>query len=248
MTDVSWRDIGGVRVVSIHRRPRANAMRRETMIQLGGALAAAAAQSPQGVVIAGEGDGFSAGADLDELTGSIDDLDFDDQMEALTRQIQQSPMAVVAAIEGVCFGAAIDLAWSCDAVVIARDARVALPAARYGILYNPVALARLHARLGSAVLRRLVVATEEMSGELIGATGAALVVEPGTAVESAVELLKGGGVPAALAATKELLAALDAADVDLTEWQEIRRTLLSAPERLDALLARKKELKDRNRR
>lgn len=248
MTDVSWRDVGGVAVVSINRRRRANAIRRETITELREVLAVATPLSPRGIVIAGTDDSFSAGADLDELTGSIDDLGFDDEMEDLTRQIQRSPLPVLAAVEGVCFGAAIDLAWSCDAVVIAKDARVALPAARYGILYNPVVLARLHARLGSSVLRRLAVASEEMSGELIGASGAALAVEPKSTVDNAVKLLDGRAVPAALAATKELLAGFDTAEVDLAKMQEIRQSLLSAPERIDALLARKEELKDRNRR
>ena len=117
-----------------------------------------------GVVITGGSRRFSAGADLAAFTGSLEDIEFDDELERLCRRITHSPLPIVAAVEGACYGGAVDLAWACDAVVVSEEARLAVPSTRLGILYNPVSVARLHSRLGSPVVRRLMVLQQELAG------------------------------------------------------------------------------------
>lgn len=247
----------GARILEINRPDRANALRRGTIRRLADTLReierqiegqienqTAGDESPGGVVITGAGGRFSAGADLAELTGTIADAGFDDELESLTTAIASHPLPVIAAVEGSCVGAAVDLAWSCDAVVVSRTARIALPATRLGILYNPSALARLHARMGAMLLRRLVVLGDEIGGPEVAAGGAAVLVEDGTAVSEAVQLLaRTGGAGAAGAATKALLASLDTGSFDASAWEEQRRVLLAAPERLRALEDRRDSLK-----
>ena len=249
MSDVRVAVDGSIWRIEIDRLERANALRRRTIgeiessLDLAEAGAAEPGDSASGVVLTGSGGRFSAGADLGELTGAIDDLGFDDDLERLTRRLANSPLAVVAAVEGACYGAAVDLAWACDAVIVSCDARVALPSTRLGILYNPVSVARLHDRLGSGIVRRLMVLQEELSGSQLP-LGAAVAVPAGTALDTAERLL--GAVSfdhGAIAATKELLASLDSGSVfDPGAWQSRRTALLASPARRAALESRRSSI------
>lgn len=252
MSDVVSSVDGSIRQIEINRPQRANALRRRTLRQIEGVLDAAEAQGSgaaraTGVVLTGGLERFSAGADLFELDGTIDDLGFDDDLEALCRRLALSPLPVVAAVEGACYGAAVGLAWSCDAVVVSDEARLAVPSAGLGILYNPSSLARLHARLGSQTVRRLIVLQQELSSRQLP-PGAAMIVRAGTTLETAKGLLAAHADSAATAATKALLAALDSGEeFDAADWQSEREALLASPTRRAALEARRAGIgKDRN--
>ncbi|WP_420614323.1 enoyl-CoA hydratase/isomerase family protein [Candidatus Spongiisocius sp.] len=247
MSDVVSSVDGSIRQIEINRPQRANALRRRTLRQIEGVLDAAEAQGSgaaraTGVVLTGGLERFSAGADLFELDGTIDDLGFDDDLEALCRRLALSPLPVVAAVEGACYGAAVGLAWSCDAVVVSDEARLAVPSAGLGILYNPSSLARLHARLGSQTVRRLIVLQQELSSRQLP-PGAAMIVRAGTTLETAKGLLAAhadSAATAATAATKALLAALDSGEgFDAAGWQSEREALLASPARGAALEARR---------
>ena len=250
MSDVTHGVDGLVWQVTMDRPERANALRRETIRQIEAVLDSAeatgsdaareAGTSTIGVLLTGGPNAFSAGADLSELNGTIDDLTFDDELERLCRRLTLSPLPVVAAVEGACYGAAVDLAWACDAVVVSEEARLGLPSTSLGILYNPASTARLHARLGSPTVRRLMVLQQQLPGrELPPST--ATVVPPGTTVETARSMLRALCFDSsAIAATKALLAALDRGEgFDPAEWQAEREARLASPARRRALEARR---------
>ena len=140
MSDVIHSVDGSIWQVEIDRPERANALRRRTIRQIEAVLDAAEAPESdaaretgpdaRGVLLTGGLERFSAGADLSELNGPIDDLGFDDGLERLCRRLTLSPLPVVAAVEGACYGAAVDLAWACDTVVVSDEARLASPARR----------------------------------------------------------------------------------------------------------------------
>lgn len=265
MNDVRVNVDGSIWRIEIDRPRRANALRRQTIREIEESLDHAEASAVEahsttgdaagadldsvggggavGVVLTGSVGRFSAGADLGDLTGGIDDLGFDEELERLTGRITRSPLAVVAAVEGVCYGAAVDLAWACDAVVVSEDARLAVPSTILGILYNPASMVRLHARLGSAALRRLMVLQQELSGSQLPA-GAAITVAAGTAADTAERLLRSVSADhGAIAATKELLASLDNGDVfDPAAWQPRRTELLASPARWAALESRRSSI------
>jgi len=246
MTGVECTVDGSIWVARIDRPERANALRRrtvrdlESMVDTAEAAASATGTDAVGVIVTGGDERFSAGADLAEFTGSLDDLGFDDDMERLCRRLAHSPLPVVAAVEGACYGAAVDLAWACDAAVVSSEARLAVPSTGLGILYNPVSVARLHARLGSPIVRRLMVLQQELRGSDLPA-GTAVVVPAGTALDSAKRLLRAVAADRrATAATKALLASLDiGADFDPSVWQPEREALLASAARLEALEARR---------
>ena len=250
MSDVIGSVDGSIWQIKIDRPERANALRRETIRQIGAALNRAEGSisdtarethtGAAGILLTGGPRAFSAGADLSEQNGTTDDLGFDDELERLCRRLVLSPLPVVAAVEGACYGAAIDLAWACDAVVVSDEARLALPSTRLGILYNPSSTARLHARLGSSTVRRLMVLQRELAGRELP-PDAATVVRAGTAIETAKSLLGAHSAdPEATAATKALLASLDRGEgFDPAEWQPKRTALVASPARRRALEARR---------
>ena len=257
MSDIVRSVDGSIWQVEINRPERANALRRETIRQIGavlnraeGSISDAARDADggaAGLLLTGGTRAFSAGADLSELTGTADDLGFDDELERLCRHLTVSPLPVVAAVEGACYGAALDLAWACDAVVVSDEARLALPSTRLGILYNPSSTARLHARLGSPTVRRLMVLQQELPGRELPPSAAA-VVPAGTTVETARSLLEAHSAdPEATVTTKALLASLDGGEgFDPAEWQPQRYSLLASPARRGALEARRAAIgKDR---
>ena len=250
MSDVIRSVDGSIWQVRIDRPERANALRRRTVRQMEAVLDSAEASgsdpdrvggtSAVGVLLTGGSTVFSAGADLSEMKGTMDDLGFDDELERLCRRIALSPLPVVAAVEGACYGAAVDLAWAADTVLVSEEARLGLPSTGLGILYNPSSMARLHARLGSSTVRRLMVLQHELSGRDLP-PGSAIVVPPGTTIETANRMLKTLRFDSeATAATKALLASLDSGEgFDPAEWQPEREARLASPARRRALEARR---------
>lgn len=251
MSDITVGVDGSIWQVEINRPERANALRRVTVREVESVLDSAETSEPRaidttGLLLTGGGEHFSAGADLSELDGTINDLGFDNELERLCRRLTRSPLPVVAAVEGTCYGAAVDLAWACDAVVLSDEARVGLPSTSLGILYNPTSVARLHARLGSPTIRRLVVLQQELAGcEL--PLSAAIVVPAGTAIDTARSLLSDiRADTAATAATKTLLASLDSGEeFDPERWQSTREDRLASPIRRALLEARRSALSSR---
>ena len=151
-------------------------------------------------------------------------------------------------LQGPCYGAAVDLAWACDTVVVSDEARLGLPSTSLGILYNPSSVARLHARLGSPTVRRLMVLQQELPGRELP-PGTAIVVRSGTTVETAKRLLRIlSADSSATAATKALLASLDSGEgFDPAVWQPEREARLASPVRRGALEARRAAIrKDQN--
>ena len=222
-----------------------NALSRSLLSALSRAIDDAGAGEFRAVVVAGAGDGFSAGADLAELTGMIDDRAVDDAIVRAAASIRDCPVPVIAAVEGPCIGGALELALSCDAIVAAEGAYFALPAPHLGLLYDPRAVARLRLRLNPVLLRWLL-----LLGERIDAgTGAAMglvsrVVREGTAGAEARALAKrvSARSPHAVAATKKLLNEFEEGCARLDEWERVRLDILDSTERRERIAQAKARL------
>jgi enoyl-CoA hydratase/carnithine racemase len=230
--------------VVLDRPGAANALSFELLAALVDAIGRLVADGVRAMVLSGAGGRFSAGADLDELSGEAGDIEFDDAVAAVGQALAEASFPVVAAIENYAFGAGVDLAWSCDAVVVARDARLAVPATQLGLLYNPASLRSLHTRIGDRAWRRLVLLGDELDGEtafLLG-MGESL-AEPGQAVDEAVRLASAAmaGGEAAVAATKRFGRAIVAGTAADAEWESVRRSLLAGADRREALEERKRK-------
>lgn len=227
----------GVRQLVIDAPARRNALSRPVLATLLEALNGID-HDVTGVVLSGNGDAFSAGADFAELTGTGADLGYDAAISAVTAAIRALPVLVVAALEGPCMGAAADIALACDLRVAGEGSFVQVPAVRLGILYNPSAVDRLRRGYPADSVRRLLLLGERFAGEDALRAGFVSYLAPrGAAVKQATDLLSSITTDevAAIAATKHLLNDLDAGTYDAAQWEGRRRQLLDSPARLAAV-------------
>ncbi|MCZ6717688.1 MAG: enoyl-CoA hydratase/isomerase family protein, partial [Gammaproteobacteria bacterium] len=170
----------------------------------------------------------------------------DDAIEQVVIQIHEMPAPVFAAVEGPCMGGAVDIALACDFLVASEETFFEVPAARLGLLYNPEAVKRWHARVSGQTLRRILLLGERFtSAEAEQAGVVSHLVGKGFALKRSHELASRitDSNPNIVAATKGLLVALETGETDLARWEKIRRKILDSPERRE-LVTRVKDVTD----
>jgi len=228
---------GAVTTLIFNRPARRNALSRDLLAALRAALASAAAGSCRAVILAGADGGFSAGADIAELTGDAADAGYDQAVSEIAQALEAGPFVTIAAIEGYCIGAALDLACACDVRVVSAAAWFELPAVKLGLLYNPVAVARLHRVLPAATLRRLLLLGDRISGPEAAAAGLSTRLADANAARAVAAEIAGRVIarPRAAIETKYLLADLDRGSADIAAWQKVQLDILRSPERQAAL-------------
>jgi enoyl-CoA hydratase/carnithine racemase len=144
---------GSILRLTLSRPERRNSLSEAMMAALGDALAAAAADAAVHVVIiAAEGNVFSAGHDLKELTAHRSDPDrgrgyFADIMGRCARLMQaivNHPKPIIAEVAGVATAAGCQLVASCDLAVAGEGARFQTPGVHIGLFCSTpmVALSR----------------------------------------------------------------------------------------------------------
>ncbi len=222
-----------------------NALSRRLLSELRGALAEVAGRDVGAVILSGSGPAFSAGADIGELSGTIEDLAMDEAVAAATNAVRACPLPVIAAIEGPCMGAAVDLALACDVRIVSEDGFFAVPAVALGILYSPESLKRMAGRVNHQTLARLLLLGERIGGrDAVDAGLAARSVAAGETVAEALALCERvtGREPEAGAATEAILDALSDDRFFPHEWQDLRMRLLASDVRAERIRAAKRRL------
>jgi len=152
----STRSDGMLRLV-MSRPERRNSLSEAMMAALSDALASAAADpAVRVIVIAAEGNVFSAGHDLKELTAHRGDADrgrayFAEIMGRCSRLMQAivaHPKPVIAEVAGIATAAGCQLVASCDLAVAGAEARFQTPGVHIGLFCSTpmVALSRAVAR------------------------------------------------------------------------------------------------------
>ena len=196
------------------------------------------------VILQGADGSFSVGVDLADVTGTPADQEIDDQIERVNKLMQSLPVPCLAAIEGPCVGGAVTVALACDALVASENSFFEIPATRLGLLYNPDSVARLHARLGSATLTRLLLFGERLNAQTALQSGMVnWIVPDGSAYEKALEIIsKVANSTKAVAATKSLIIALEHGQQNLSDWNKFRNEILGSAERKGAIEKAKKRL------
>lgn len=244
---VSTTSRDGVLEVIFENARRRNALSLSLLSALARAIDDARAGDVRAVVLAGAGAGagFSAGADLADLTGTVADRAVDDAIQGAVASIRDCPLPVIAAIEGPCIGGGLEVALNCDAVVAAEGAYFALPATHLGLLYDPRAVARFHLRLNPAALRWLLLLGEQIDARTGAVMGlVARVVREGTARTEARALAERVATrsPHAIAATKKLLNEFEGGCARLDEWERVRLDILGSTERRERVQQAKARL------
>ncbi|MGI8663250.1 MAG: enoyl-CoA hydratase/isomerase family protein [Acidimicrobiales bacterium] len=208
-------DEGGVRLLTLNRPDKLNAMTSALYRACADSLAEAAASEEIGaVVLTGAGRGFCAGNDLGELAGAGGGNGPADQgaaFAAFMDAISGFPKALLAAVNGVGVGIGMTLLPFCDAALIAASARLRGPFVSLGVAPEAGSSASFAAIMGwqraSHVLLRGGWVTAPEAVQL----GLALEVVPDAevverTVEIADDIVRAGPL-SSIVATKQLLVA-----------------------------------------
>jgi enoyl-CoA hydratase len=131
-------DHGGVRVVTVHRPDKLNALNRATLIALHDAFDAAADDDAvRVVVLTGSGaKAFVAGADIAEMADltPAQARDFSLLGQRMMRRVERMPKPVIAMVNGFALGGGLELAMCCHLRIAADSAKLGLPEVTLGLL------------------------------------------------------------------------------------------------------------------
>jgi enoyl-CoA hydratase len=169
---------GAVLLLTLSRPERLNAVSPGLYRALDDALEAAAGDPTlRALVLTGAGRAFSVGADLvahgnapptgDERRAYVA------AAQRVNARIQTLPVPVVAAVNGHAVGAGLELALSCDLVVVAREAKLRLPEASLGTFVGGGVTYTLARRVGELRARELLMLCPFVRGEDAVALGLA---------------------------------------------------------------------------
>jgi enoyl-CoA hydratase len=131
-------DHGAVRVITVHRPEKLNALNAATLDALHAAFAAAAEdEAIRAVVLTGAGPkAFVAGADIAEMTtlSPVQARDFSLRGQRMMRAVETMPKPVIAMINGFALGGGLELAMSCHLRIAADVAKVGQPEINLGLV------------------------------------------------------------------------------------------------------------------
>ena len=194
MSTVRTTTDGPVRIVTIDRPEVRNAVDRPTADALADAFRTFEADDDVLVaVLTGAGGTFCAGADLKGVSEGrgnrvLDDMSADGPMGP-SRMAFTKP--VIAAVEGFAVAGGLELAVLCDLRVAATDAVFGVYCRRWGVPLIDGGTVRLPRLIGHSHALDLILTGRGVSGDEARMMGLAnRLVEPGTALTSAVDLAK----------------------------------------------------------
>ncbi len=129
---------GAIRILTVNRADKLNALNRQVLQALDAAFAAAA-DDPQirVVVLTGAGEkAFVAGADITEMNKltPVQGRDFSQLGQRLMRRIERMPKPVLAMVNGFALGGGLELAMACHLRVAADGARLGQPEINLGLI------------------------------------------------------------------------------------------------------------------
>ena len=208
MTALRIEQDGPVRRVTLARPERRNAFDAAVIAELTEAFGAVG--DARVVVLAGDGESFCAGADVEWQRSAID-LSYDENVEDALRlyrmleAIDSCPAPVVARVQGYALGGGSGLVCCADIALAAPDATFGFSEVKLGIV--PAVISPfVFARIGGAAARRVFLTGERFDAETALRIG--LVHEVAAELDEALErtiseLLSSG--PEATRAAKQLI-------------------------------------------
>jgi enoyl-CoA hydratase/3-hydroxyacyl-CoA dehydrogenase len=228
-------DKDGIATLTIDRPDALNALNEAVMGQLAGAFHAAAADaSVRGIVIAGSGKAFIAGADIRFFVKNMEAKTID-RIAAFTKAgqdlllaFQRCPKPIVARVQGLALGGGVELALACHYIVATPKATFAFPETGIGIYPGLGGTQRTTARVGRGLARWLVFTGETVTAEQALAIGLIDRVVPYEDLDAAIrECVAKGPVasrtPRAVPdAFREVATRYESSDVDALRASEKR--------------------------
>jgi enoyl-CoA hydratase len=157
-------------------------------------------------VLTGAGGFFCAGMDLGAFVKGESAWFGDRGFAGITQRASRKPL--IAAIEGFAVAGGLEIALSCDLIVAARGAKMGIPEVKRSLVAAGGALLRMPRRMPYHVAMELALTGDVLPAERFQEFGLVnRVVEPGSAVDTALELAAAlaRNAPLALVATKQIL-------------------------------------------
>jgi methylglutaconyl-CoA hydratase len=228
--------------LTMDRADRRNAFDAELIRELTEAFADVG--DARAVVLAGEGESFSAGADVDWMRASIE-LSYEENIADARRlrmmldAINTCPAPVIVRVQGHALGGGCGLVACADVVVAAKDAVFAFSEVKLGIIpsvISPFALAKI----GESAARRYFLTGERFDAQTAFRIGLVheVAAELDPAVERIVAELRTAGPEAARHAKQLVLERPDSLGTERRIAQ--RRTSDEGQEGLRAFLEKRK--------
>lgn len=193
MESLHVQDRGRVRVVTIDRPDRRNAVDRATAEELWTTFLTFDDDATVDVaVLAGAGGNFCSGADLKAIAGGHGNLVTEDGPGPLGPTRMQLSKPVIAAVEGYAVAGGLELALWCDLRVAATDATFGVFCRRWGVPLVDGGTVRLPRLIGQSRAMDMILTGRGVDGIEAHAMGLAnRVCAPGTALDEAVTLAVG---------------------------------------------------------
>ena len=234
-TLVRREDTDGIATLTIDRPDAMNALNEAVMAQLAAAFRAAAADpSVRGIVIAGSGKAFIAGADIRFFVKNMEAKTigkiaaFTKGGQDLLLEFQRCPKPVVARVHGLALGGGVELALACHYIVATPRATFAFPETGIGIYPGLGGTQRTTTRVGRGLAKWLVFTGETITAEQAAAIGLVDRVVPYEDLDAAVrECVAEGPVASRTSrpvpdAFRDIAARYESSDIDSLRASEKR--------------------------
>lgn len=196
-----------VLLITINRPEMRNAVNAAVAAGIGGALDELDADDSLSVgILTGAGGYFCAGMDLGAFVKGESAWFGDRGFAGIAQRASRKPL--IAAIEGFAVAGGMEIALSCDLIVAAAGAKMGIPEAKRSLVAAGGALLRLPKRMPYHVVMELALTGDPLPAERFHEFGIVnRVVEPGTAVDVALELAAAiaKSAPLAVIASKQVI-------------------------------------------
>jgi len=190
----------GIATITINRPDAMNALDEAVGRQIESAFTAVCKDpSAKGIVFAGAGRSFIAGADIRFFIRNIEHGEvgriqkLTEDLQALLRAIQDCSKPVVARIHGLALGGGVEFALACDYIVATPNASMGFPETGIGIYPGLGGTQRTTRRIGTGLAKWLVLTGEIIKAEEALAIGLIDAVAPPEDVDQAIATLLARG-------------------------------------------------------
>jgi enoyl-CoA hydratase/carnithine racemase len=176
-------DKAGIVMLTLNRPSKLNPLDKTTVKHLRRVVESLTTDvSVRAIIITGSGTAFSAGGDLggyQTLYRNPDGFrEFMDDFDAVCRTIEEAPTAVLAMINGTCVAGGLELALSCDAILVADDVRIGDGHLRFAQLPGAGGSQRLVRAIGVQQARRWLLTARLFDADEAVRTGLAVAKAP----------------------------------------------------------------------
>ncbi len=159
MKYISIEKDGYFSIIKLNRPERLNALSRQLLLELEGAIGLVAKdEETRIVIITGEGRAFSAGADFKEVPPEMSGAEFraSEAGHRVMKALAGLEKITIAAINGLAVGGAVALAIYCDLIVAAEGATFSIPELARGMPLLWGATPRLVSVVGPLKAKELI--------------------------------------------------------------------------------------------